>query len=1007
MSSRKRKKYTKDIQCVFFPDDVGTGVQKVGIEPSSLSSVCSAKSWEKCGDSFVDTPVIKNLKSSGRKLSAVRKLAQTPALVQTSANEDPVHIAWSSSDSEQSDNETQEQHLSRSVQPQQQRPHKQGRPTAPIRSYTRELHTHSADKDDLPIIDTDSDLDQSEEDVEKDSGQQISDCESESFDEKPKDLNPLKPTNATELEISGYVSDGENIGDTMTPSRPDSESFPLQTGEGSRRSVSDWVRSAQAMLQTPQKAPDQQPKTPEDSAKKKRKFQSGGLAERLNRLQCRQRSAISFWRHQSISDTSTATTVDRPGVLALEVLEVQKECSMQLARCEHHQPPGDGHQHIDPASGERARAHVLVLFNRDTAAQLIPAPRDIIHIYPPWQSLSIEGFSCDIILNTHFSQKVFSASKPSDASSSRNPLSAERCAPYCLGKIFGLLEACRTASENDAKQGAVPNALCNFGGPGGLTKHCLSLLEAIEGLGQAGSVGQDVEVVVQRVFSVPLPDCSAVSVLKPRVPSRSSSAPPPAEKGNTRLCVLVQDSYGMFSVVQLHLLPHKDDLLQYCQKWQGKTCVLRDIKVVRRVTRERSTRLFSLIDSLWPPAMPLRDHGNAQSTSNHVGSVESEAFRTRQPSRQQASVPPCRLLLLYRCRLSSVTMMFICDKAPPPPFCLHTVDTERRGGITVKCSCLKQESRAAGPALSFCYLLSGQESSVEPSEGQTVSTLYVPPTGRTLRDILQSERKTCRCSFVATVIYKRMQSSDVGQGEVWLVLTDPSLQEEQPERPCRRTVALCVSTSCVLTSSVLEALHSSAACCVLFRDAIKEHGVLLCAEQSVVEVQSTTRPESLSQSLTDPQAKTLPQPVILDLLSLETTPNSLCTLTGVIVGVDENTAYSWPACSHCGSDNLEKLAERPQNFHCASCKSAVDRPDTKIQLEVFLSSSSLNNCTLKVKLQKKTIMSVLNVASLEFNEFPGYDVENVLGKEVGPLAVYVRVVTRKPALWIGLEEICL
>lgn len=55
--------------------------------------------------------------------------------------------------------------------------------------------------DDLPIIDTDSDLDQSEEDVEKDSGQQISDCESESFDEKPKDLNPLKPTNVSEIHL--------------------------------------------------------------------------------------------------------------------------------------------------------------------------------------------------------------------------------------------------------------------------------------------------------------------------------------------------------------------------------------------------------------------------------------------------------------------------------------------------------------------------------------------------------------------------------------------------------------------------------------------------------------------------------------------------------------------------------------------------------------------------------------------------------------------------------------
>lgn len=29
---------------------------------------------------------------------------------------------------------------------------------------------------------------------------------------------------------------------------------------------------------------------------------------------------------------------------------------------------------------------------------------------------------------------------------------------------------------------------------------------------------------------------------------------------------------------------------------------------------------------------------------------------------------------------------------------------------------------------------------------------------------------------------------------------------------------------------------------------------------------------------------------------------------GVITGVDENTAYSWPACNHCGSDNLEKAA---------------------------------------------------------------------------------------------------
>lgn len=302
---------------------------------------------------------------------------------------------------------------------------------------------------------------------------------------------------------------------------------------------------------------------------------------------------------------------------------------------------------------------------------------------------------------------------------------------------------------------------------------------------------------------------------------------------------------------------------------------------------------------------------------------------------------------------------------------------------------------------------------MEPTEDQTASLLYLHPAQRTLRDILQSETKTCRCTFIATVLYKRMQNTDVGQGEVWLVLTDPSLQEEQSERPCRRTVPLCVNTSCMLTSSVLKTLNSPAVCRLSFRDAIKEHGVLLCAEQSVVQVcsdgclESTNRPELLLQSLPEPQAKTLPQPARLDPLSLETTPNSLCTLTGVVVSVDESTAYSWPACNLCGSDNLELSAERPQKFHCVSCKSAVDKPHTKIQLEVFLTSSSLSNCTMKVKLQQRTIMTILNAAELEGGEFPGYDVEAVLGKEVGPIPVYVRVITRKPALWMGLEEICL
>lgn len=60
---------------------------------------------------------------------------------------------------------------------------------------------------------------------------------------------------------------------------------------------------------------------------------SGGLAERLNRLQRRQRSAVSFWRHQSISDTSTTATGDphKPPIRSAVTPTNHCSCSMMNA----------------------------------------------------------------------------------------------------------------------------------------------------------------------------------------------------------------------------------------------------------------------------------------------------------------------------------------------------------------------------------------------------------------------------------------------------------------------------------------------------------------------------------------------------------------------------------------------------------------------------------------------------------------------------------------------------
>lgn len=49
---------------------------------------------------------------------------------------------------------------------------------------------------------------------------------------------------------------------------------------------------------------------------------SGGLAERLSRLQNRQRSAVSFWRHESLS-SSTAETGEADRQLAMATLNTQ------------------------------------------------------------------------------------------------------------------------------------------------------------------------------------------------------------------------------------------------------------------------------------------------------------------------------------------------------------------------------------------------------------------------------------------------------------------------------------------------------------------------------------------------------------------------------------------------------------------------------------------------------------------------------------------------------------
>uniref|UniRef100_A0A3B3RCG7 Scaffold protein involved in DNA repair n=1 Tax=Paramormyrops kingsleyae TaxID=1676925 RepID=A0A3B3RCG7_9TELE len=463
------------------------------------------------------------------------------------------------------------------------------------------------------------------------------------------DALPVNSPHGADVDISD-CSSGPGSPTATTQAGDYRGPAPSGGGDGAR-SASHWARNLQALLKTPQKQEDRSFRTPEDSAKKKRTFLRGGLAERLSKLQRRQRSAVSFWRHQTLTESDA-----KAGGLVLELQAVWEECGLQLALCQPLQP--------QPPQEEGPRDQLLVLFDRDTAAHLLAGPGDRVHVHAPW------------------------------------------------------------------------------------------------------------------------------------------------------LCLLVQDVHGVFCEVQLHAVsPEADDLPRCTREWEGQLCMLRGVKTAQRLTRARSAWLFSLIDSLWPPAVAPRGPGASQA-------------------------------------------------------CLQV-------------------------GVSFIDLaLNGNRSSLQ---GHFSGT----------------------CSQVAILL---STSAAEGPCEFWLFVTDSSLQDGE----LQRTVPVYISGSCSLLPDAARALQtpSPAACCLTFRDAIREHG--------------------------NPMVLRWPALLLREQPDCGRWRQSYC----VIVGVDENTAYSWPTCNLCGSEQLEADPAGHSGLLCRLCDVLVKEPVLKMQLEVFLSCPSLSQSCEEGKKKK-------------------------------------------------------
>ncbi|XP_062936055.1 DNA repair-scaffolding protein isoform X2 [Cynocephalus volans] len=921
--NRKRKR-NWDIEYPSFPGERPVQLRRAGLRTVGAAASLS-EAWLRCGEGFQDTSGTLSLTPEKKAITEKHlELSPRPKKETTTSKSTSVltDITWSSSGSDVSD---EDKILSESQRD-------EGNGSRIDRFCNRNIlcPEDGASEDERQFIDWEinSDREDAGECSEFEDGEhatEISDSASGSSSHSltsDERLSELPKPSST--EILEYSSDSEKEDHSENVLFIDSESphkYHVDVGTDARQImetlIDPRVKLTEDILCTPWKQTAKFPRTPENSGKKT-KLLRGGLAERLNGLQNRERSAISLWRHQYVSYQRTLSG-RKSGVLIVRILELYEECTMQVAMCEQLVgPPATSPSHgVAPGPG----ASLQVLFTKETAGCLRGRPLDIIHIFPPWQKLIIPNGSCPVILNTYFCQKVVAKE---DSETTCEVHSWDTSLPrrsITLAQMFRIKGLTNNSPESQVVRSGLATTVTGWThGHEEAKRHLLastplrdSLLDVVESQGAARWSGVGVRVVVQRVYSLPG---------RERARGQQGSGSGHTDPPGVRVCLLVQDACGMFGEVHLQGAVLKDRQLE------GKACSLAGMKILQKATRARMAGLFSLIDTLWPPSRPLKAPGRSQ---------PSEEVKTH---------------------------------LPPPTFCYILMAHPNLGQIDI-------------------------------IEEDPISKLYQPPIPRCLREILQTDDLGTRCSFYAKVIYQRPQLKSLlllEQREISLLVTDATLQakdESEPSLP--KTVQVFVAPSCVLDLQVLEAFTMATPHNILFRDALRDHGQIVCVERTVILLQ-----KPLSCVVSGVRICELTGPVTLDELDSATTANSLCSVQGAVVGVDESTAFSWPVCDQCGNGRLEQRPEDRGTFSCGDCSRVVTAPVLKRHLQVFLDCPSRPQCRVKVKLSQSSISSLLGLATCEDGS---YEVQSVLGKEVGSLNCFVRSITTHPTNCVGLEEI--
>ncbi|XP_071487506.1 uncharacterized protein [Diadema antillarum] len=115
---------------------------------------------------------------------------------------------------------------------------------------------------------------------------------------------------------------------------------------------------------------------------------------------------------------------------------------------------------------------------------------------------------------------------------------------------------------------------------------------------------------------------------------------------------------------------------------------------------------------------------------------------------------------------------------------------------------------------------------------------------------------------------------------------------------------------------------------------------------------------------------------------------SLVTVEGLITGVEEESAFSWPACPHCGNNHLDGGEGSGFTLHCSGCRQDILSPLTRMHLVIFLKCEQpLAMHSVRVQVLQSTIEGLLSSSSASEG---GHDLQGILGVHLGPLKCLLR-----------------